>query len=138
MTDPALIRARSLKAVCEKFTGGYTWGGGHVADIRKLRFSAGMDCSGSVFKALSAAPALISDFDTRDNNSVTLESYGVKGPGKYVTIHANADHVWIEFTLPEGWSRFDTSPHKCGSLGPRVRTCKRPTTNFVRRHPPGL
>ena len=50
----------------------------------------GYDCSGSVSFALHGAGLLSSPED-----STGLESYGAAGPGKWVTIYANANHTWI-------------------------------------------
>jgi hypothetical protein len=67
-----------------------------------------------------------------------FETWGEAGRGKYITIHANYEHVWMEFSLPEGYFRFDTSPHGDGGSGPRVRTRERSDYNFVHRHPKNM
>jgi septal ring factor EnvC (AmiA/AmiB activator) len=72
----------------------YIYGGGHAS------FQAdGYDCSGSVSYVLAAAglvtsPMVSGQFDT----------WGESGPGTWVTIYSNADHVWMTIA---GW-RFDT------------------------------
>ncbi len=72
----------------------YIWGGGHGS------FQAsGYDCSGSVSYALAAAGLLSSPLD-----STGFESWGDPGPGRWITIYANADHAWMQVA---GW-RFDT------------------------------
>ncbi len=72
----------------------YIWGGGHGS------FQApGYDCSGSISYALAAAGLLSSPLD-----STGFESYGAPGPGRWITIYANAGHAWMEVA---GW-RFDT------------------------------
>ena len=59
-------------------------------------------------------------------------SWGKAGPGKWVTIYANAGHVY----LVVAGVRFDTSaPRETGS---RWTNTMRPSTGFVARHPPGL
>ena len=70
-----------------------------------------------------------------------FENWGDPGRGKYMTIHAIDDHVWIEFNLPElpdAYSRFDTSPHGWGPHGPRVRPNRRSDSRFVHRHFKGM
>jgi len=58
-------------------------------------------------------------------------SWGEPGPGKWITVYANAGHA---FMVVAGW-RFDTS-----NLGTGTRWTQqmRGTAGFVARHPPGL
>lgn len=133
--DPALKKAQALLDICRKYTGSYGWGGGHGVPLSRVRFSDDLDCSGSSCHALWSVDLYHDDYAT---NSTGMESYGDAGRGRYVTIHANWEHVWIEFTLPAFKGRFDTSPHGCGSRGPRVRTCPRFASTFIARHPKGL
>ena len=72
----------------------YIWGGGHGSFV-----SPGYDCSGSVSFVLNAAGLLGSP-----ETSGMFESYGDAGTGQWVTIYANAGHVWMTIA---GW-RFDT------------------------------
>jgi hypothetical protein len=134
-TPPMLEKARELLRFCRTFDGSYRYGGGHGVKLDDLSIHQGMDCSSSSCKALHAVGLFHELYAT---NSTGLESYGESDGGKYVTIHANSEHVWIEFSLPEGYFRFDTSPHGCGTRGPRVRTCTRFSSTFVSRHPAGM
>lgn len=132
--DKALATARAMVEFGKKFDNSYVWGGNHDGTISDDDPHQGFDCSSSVSFVLwkfgyLTGPAEVSGW---------FESWGESGRGKYVTIQAASDHVWIEFDLPEGYCRFDTSPHGCGSLGPRIRTCRRDTARFVSRHPKGL
>jgi len=98
----------------------YIYGGGHGSFQ-----AAGYDCSGSVSYVLHAAGLLSSPLD-----STALESYGAPGPGKYVTIYANAGHAWMTIN----GRRYDTSArYQTGSRwgGPRSGA------GFVVRHPVG-
>ena len=133
--DPALKKALALLDQCRKYTGRYGWGGGHGVPLARVRESDALDCSGSTCHALWKVDLYHDDYAT---NSTGMETYGDAGRGQYVTIHANWEHVWIEFTLPKFKGRFDTSPHGCGPRGPRVRTCPRFNSTFIHRHPPGL
>ncbi len=100
----------------------YIWGGGHGS------FQAnGYDCSGSVSYALAAA-GLISAPEV----SGDFESYGDAGPGRWVTIYANAGHVWMDVA---GW-RFDTVA--LSETGSRWSQGGGEYGGFVVRHPPGL
>jgi peptidoglycan hydrolase CwlO-like protein len=72
----------------------YIWGGGHASFQ-----AAGYDCSGSVSYALAAAGLLSAPL-----TSGGFESWGLPGPGRWITVYANAGHAWMEVA---GW-RFDT------------------------------
>lgn len=101
----------------------YIWGGGHGS------FQArGYDCSGSVSYALKGGGLV-----NRTMVSGEYESYGEPGPGKWITIYANAGHVFMIV----GGVRYDTS-FRDGPYGTRWQTAKRPMSGFVVRHPPGL
>ncbi len=100
----------------------YIWGGGHGS------FQAsGYDCSGSVSYALAAAGLLSSPLD-----STGFESWGEPGPGKWITVYANADHAWMTVA---GW-RFDTVALAEG--GTRWARSMASTAGFVVRHPAGF
>jgi hypothetical protein len=71
--------------------------------------------------------------------STTLESVGDPGPGRWVTIYANADHAYIEVA----GIYFDTAaglgnPPNPPSTGPRWSSVGTGPAGFVARHPPGL
>jgi cell wall-associated NlpC family hydrolase len=100
----------------------YIWGGGHGKWIDK-----GYDCSGSVSFVLAAAGYLQGPLD-----SGHLAQWGNPGPGKWVTIYANATHVFMEVA----GIRFDTSGQRV--TGSRWQNDGRPTAGFAVRHPPGL
>ncbi len=96
------------------------------------------DCSGATSFLLYAAGLLGSSA----LNSTGLESYGLSGPGQWITVYANSAHAWI---VVAGIA-FDTAdyggpPIPAGS-GPRWRA--EPLANlgddtaYVVRHPPGL
>lgn len=133
--DEQLALAERLLAICRTFTGTYLWGGGHNMPLQEVSTHDDLDCSGSTSLALRLLGIFPYPWAWV---SGSFEAYGDPGPGKYVTIHAASDHVWVEFTLPTGWYRFDTSPHGDGPRGPRVRTRPRDETRFVHRHPVGL
>jgi peptidoglycan hydrolase CwlO-like protein len=100
----------------------YIWGGGHGSFI-----SPGYDCSGSVSYVLAAAGLLSAPEVSGD-----FESYGDAGPGQWVTIYANAGHVWMTIA---GW-RFDTVA--LAEDGTRWSQGGGEFAGFVVRHPTGL
>ncbi len=100
----------------------YIYGGGHAS------FHAdGYDCSGSVSYALAAAGLVSAPMTSGE-----FESWGEPGPGRWITIYANAGHVWMEVA---GW-RFDTVA-QAGS-GTRWAQGGGEFSGFVVRHPAGL
>jgi peptidoglycan hydrolase-like protein with peptidoglycan-binding domain len=114
--------ARVIAAADEIATRPYVWGGGHGSFE-----SDGYDCSGSVSYALHGGGLLSSPED-----STGLESYGEPGPGKYITIYANAEHAYM---VIDG-KRFDTVALAEG--GSRWGGPSDDGGGFVERHPAGL
>jgi cell wall-associated NlpC family hydrolase len=101
----------------------YVWGGGHASF-----YSYGYDCSGSVSFALFGG-GLIPEPLT----SGSLEGWGEPGPGKWITVYANADHTFMEIA----GLRWDTVGDARGT-GPRWHLEPNSSAGFVARHPPGL
>ena len=99
----------------------YRWGGGHGAWRDK-----GYDCSGSVSFALASVGLLNAPL-----TSGLFMSYGAPGRGKWITIYANATHMFMTVA----GLRFDTGGLRTGT---RWQAAMRPTSGFVTRHPPGL
>lgn len=134
-TPPELRVALELYDYCGLFDGPYVWGGEHDDTLRDDDPHDGFDCSSSTSAALSHVGLLGSSVA---HVSGWFETWGEPGRGRYFTVHAASDHVWIEFTIPgKPWARFDTSPHGCGARGPRRRTCARDSARFVSRHAAG-
>jgi peptidoglycan hydrolase-like protein with peptidoglycan-binding domain len=99
----------------------YIYGGGHGS------FNApGYDCSGSVSYALHGGGLLSSPLD-----SSALMSDGAPGPGRHITIYANAGHAYMTI---DG-RRFDTSARS--QTGSRWGGGSRGGGGFVVRHPAG-
>jgi hypothetical protein len=115
------VVARVVAAANQIATTPYVWGGGHGGA------SGGYDCSGSVSYALAAGGLLSSPLD-----STGFMSWGEPGPGRRITVYANAGHA---FMIVDG-RRFDTSALSGG--GTRWTSAGRSTAGFVARHPPGL
>ena len=99
----------------------YRFGGGHAS----FKDSA-YDCSGTVSYMLHGAGLLASPLD-----STSFMSWGLPGPGRWITVYANAGHA---YAVVAGL-RLDTS----GSpSGPRWRALPRSGAEFTVRHPAGL
>ena len=100
----------------------YKYGGGHGT-----YHDSGYDCSGSISYALHYAGLLRTPLD-----SSGFMSYGLPGPGRHVTIYANAGHAYMVVDH----RRFDTSA--IGETGSRWTSTHRSSSGYAVRHPPGL
>ncbi len=120
--DSSGVVAQVIAAANEIATRPYVFGGGHGSFQ-----SVGYDCSGSVSYALHGGGLLSSPED-----SSGLESYGEAGPGRYITIYANAEHAWMTI---DG-RRFDTVAQQ--ETGTRWSDSMTSTAGYVVRHPDGL
>jgi cell wall-associated NlpC family hydrolase len=101
----------------------YVYGGGHASFIDNA-----YDCSGSVSYAL-AAGGLLSSPET----SGALESWGAPGPGRYITVYANAGHtyMYVDGIL------YDTAG-RSGVYASRWQVQPTDNAGYVVRHWPGL
>jgi membrane-bound lytic murein transglycosylase B len=118
---PPAIKA-AIAAANSIATTPYVWGGGHASF-----YSYGYDCSGAVSFALYGAGLLDSPL-----TSGSLESYGEAGPGKWITIYANATHTYMVIA----GLRWDTVGDANGT-GPRWHAEPPYPEGFVVRHPVG-
>jgi cell wall-associated NlpC family hydrolase len=100
----------------------YVWGGGHASF-----YSNSYDCSGSVSFALFGGGLI-----PRPLTSGELEGWGAPGPGKWITVYANAGHTFAEIA----GLRWDTVGDEQGT-GPRWHLASASGDGFVVRHPPG-
>lgn len=102
----------------------YVWGGGHLSFA-----SHGYDCSGAVSYVLHGAGLL-------DTTMVSgqLAAWGDHGVGRWITIYANAEHVYMEVA----GLRFDTRDDLPGVSGPRWHRAQADPRGFAVRHPAGL
>ncbi len=102
----------------------YIWGGGHARWWDK-----GYDCSGSVSYALHGAKLLEAPLV-----SGSFMTWGEPGPGTWITIYANKEHVYMTVA----GLRWDTGGDPPGVTGPRWHTEPFLGKGFVVRHPVGL
>lgn len=101
----------------------YIYGGGHGSWN-----DAGYDCSGSLSYALHGAHLISAPED-----STELESYGSPGPGRWITIWANAGHTYMYVA----GLRFDTGAQS-STGGSRWTSAPTSSSGYVERHPTGL
>ncbi len=101
----------------------YVYGGGHASFVDNA-----YDCSGSVSYALAAAGLL-----SAPETSGTLESWGAPGPGRYITVYANAGHTYM---YVDGML-YDTAG-RSGVYASRWQVGAVDNSGFVARHWPGL
>lgn len=103
----------------------YVWGGGHLSwwDPR------GYDCSGAVGFALHGGGMLETTMV-----SGQLAHWGEGGPGRWISVYANAEHVYMVVA----GLRFDTRGDPPGVSGPRWHAERVGPRNFAPRHPLGL
>ncbi|MBS1893958.1 MAG: hypothetical protein JST59_21885, partial [Actinobacteria bacterium] len=118
---PPAVKA-AIAAANSIATTPYVWGGGHASF-----YSYGYDCSGAVSFALYGAGLLDTPL-----TSGSLESYGEPGPGKWITIYANATHTYVVIA----GLRWDTVGDTEGT-GPRWHAEPPYPEGFVVRHPAG-
>ena len=100
----------------------YVLGGGHASF-----YSHGYDCSGSVSFALAGAGFLKAPL-----TSGQLANWGAPGPGKWITVYANAGHTYAVIA----GLRWDTVGDAKGT-GPQWHVALPYPDGFVARHPPG-
>jgi cell wall-associated NlpC family hydrolase len=101
----------------------YVWGGGHASF-----YDNSYDCSGAVSFALFGGGLI-----PRPLTSSDLEHWGAPGPGRWITVYANAGHTFAEIA----GLRWDTVGDEQGT-GPRWHLVTTSSAGFVVRHPPGL
>jgi hypothetical protein len=132
----------------------YSYGGGHGATAQTMSQTApnppaapgnqengrpGYDCSSATDYVLYGGGFGESLLADQTPASTALESVGEPGPGRWVTIFANASHAYIEVAgiyldTAAGEGRPPTPP----ATGPRWSPVGTGPAGFVSRHPPGL
>ncbi len=120
---PAAVR-EAIQAANRIDNRPYVWGGGHLGWVAR-----GYDCSGAVGYALHGAGLL-------DQTMVSgqLASWGEAGAGRWITVYANSEHVYMVIA----GLRFDTRDDAPGVSGPRWHRARVEPPGFVARHPAGL
>jgi cell wall-associated NlpC family hydrolase len=101
----------------------YVFGGGHGSFVDNA-----YDCSGSVSYALAAGGLLSAPLTSGE-----LERWGAPGPGRYITVLANAGHTYMYVN----GVLFDTAG-RSGVYASRWQMRSVDNSGFVARHWPGL
>jgi hypothetical protein len=110
----------------------YVYGGGHGLPLSEIAPS--YDCSSSVDHILYGAGLLpVASTPT----SGELESFGLAGPGRWVTLYANADHVFM-YVAGLRWDTWNAAGSGDGSSGIGWHPLVRDAAGFIARHPAGL
>ena len=101
----------------------YAYGAGHAST-----FDCAYDCSGAASFVLEATGRLSTPIPSK-----AFRHYGEDGYGKWITIYARRDHVFLVVAglrFDTGWTR--------GPKGPQWTTESRPAKGCALRHPEGL
>jgi len=110
----------------------YLYGGAHGLPLSQV--AAAYDCSSSVEHLLYGARLLPVSYDAPSGE---LESFGVPGLGRWITIYANPDHVFM-YVAGLRWDTHDAAGAGDGSTGIGWHPLVRSSAGFVPRHPSGL
>jgi hypothetical protein len=120
----APARVKAVIAAANRIrTKPYIWGGGHAR-----WWDRGYDCSGSVSFALHGGKFLESPLP-----SGPMESWGLAGKGRWITVYANAGHAYAVIA----GVRWDTAGDSSGT-GPRWHEELLSNAGYVARHPAGF
>lgn len=110
----------------------YAYGGGHGLPLSEV--APTYDCSSSVEHLLYGGGLLPVTYDAASSQ---LESFGAPGPGAWVTIYANADHVFM-YVAGLRWDTHNAAGPGDGSTGIGWHPLIRDSAGFIARHPAGL
>jgi hypothetical protein len=110
----------------------YDYGAGHGLPLSEI--APAYDCSSSVEHLLFGAGTLPVTYAAPSGQ---LESFGVPGPGRWVTLYASADHVFM-YVAGLRWDTHDAAGAGDGSTGIGWHPLVRSAAGFVARHPAGL
>jgi hypothetical protein len=110
----------------------YVYGGAHGLPLSEVATS--YDCSSSVEHLLYGARLLPVTYGAASSQ---LESFGEPGPGRWVTLYASADHVFM-YVAGLRWDTHDAAGPGDGSAGIGWHPLVRSAAGFVARHPVGL
>jgi cell wall-associated NlpC family hydrolase len=110
----------------------YVYGAAHGLPLSAV--APAYDCSSSVEHILYGGGLLPVTYGAA---SSALESFGTPGPGRWVTIYANPDHVFM-YVAGLRWDTHDAAGPGDGSSGIGWHPLIRSAAGFVARHPVGL
>jgi hypothetical protein len=110
----------------------YAYGGGHGLPLNEI--APTYDCSSSVEHLLYGGRLLPVDFDAA---SGYFENWDAPGPGKWLTIYASADHIFM-YVAGLRWDTHNAAGPDDGATGIGWHPLVRESEGFVVRHPVGL
>ncbi len=110
----------------------YQYGGGHGIPLDQI--ASTYDCSSSVAHLLYGGGLVPVDFDA---DSSELMSWGEPGPGRWVTLYASPEHVFM-YVAGLRWDTHDAAGPGDGTTGIGWHPLVREDDGFVARHPAGL
>jgi hypothetical protein len=110
----------------------YEYAGGHGLPLNQV--APTYDCSSSVEHLLYGGQLLPVAFDAA---SGYFENWGASGVGKWVTIYASADHIFM-YVAGLRWDTHNAAGPDDGTTGIGWHPLVRESEGFVVRHPVGL
>jgi cell wall-associated NlpC family hydrolase len=110
----------------------YVYGGGHGLPLSEIAPS--YDCSSSVSHLLWGGGLLPVDTDM---TAAEFETWGLPGPGRWVTLYASGDHVFM-YVAGLRWDTHNAAGAGDGTTGIGWHPLVREADGFVARHPAGL
>ncbi len=110
----------------------YVYGGGHGLPLDEI--APAYDCSSSVDHLLYGGGLLPV---ASSAVSGELESFGAPGPGRWVTLYASSEHVFM-YVAGLRWDTHNAAGPDDGSTGIGWHPLVREADGFVVRHPVGL
>jgi hypothetical protein len=110
----------------------YVYGGAHGLPLSAI--APAYDCSSSVEHLLYGARLLPVTYGA---SSSQLEGFGQAGPGQWVTLYADAGHVFM-YVAGLRWDTHDAAGPGDGGRGIGWHPLVRDSAGFVPRHPAGL
>ncbi len=110
----------------------YRFGGGHGIALDQI--APTYDCSSSVAHLLYGGGLVGVGFDP---DSSELMTWGEPGPGRWVTLYASPDHVFM-YVAGMRWDTHDAAGSGDGTSGIGWHPLVRADDGFVARHPVGL
>ncbi len=110
----------------------YVYGAGHGLALGQV--APAYDCSSSVEHLLYGGRLLALYYGAASGQ---LESFGLSGPGRWVTLYASPDHVFM-YVAGVRWDTHNAAGPQDGSSGIGWHPLVRSADGFVERHPVGL
>jgi RNA polymerase sigma factor (sigma-70 family) len=115
----------------------YRFAAGHGVFLTSIGAREPLDCSSSASLILKRAGVF--DPDPAWTSGQLAEHWGQVGEGRYLTVWANDEHVWLEFKLDaDHGERFDPTPSRLAPNSGWLSRHAGPTREFTPRYWPGL